>query len=105
MYGSMMLGTMCWRIRRRRRTLRHARARRTRFLSLPGAWRARPTLRFVPVKMPEPQTVLLVHRARAAYVKARTAQATQMRGLSSEFGIVLPAGIRSAMPPHAGHLG
>jgi transposase len=54
---------------------------------------ARPTMRFVPVKTPEQQTVLALHRARAAYVKARTAQANQMRGLLGEFGIILPQGI------------
>lgn len=54
---------------------------------------ARPNMRFVPVKTPEQQTVLALHRARAAYVKARTAQANQIRGLLSEFGIVLPQGI------------
>ena len=54
---------------------------------------ARPNMRFVPVKTSEQQTVLALHRARAAYVKARTAQANQMRGLLSEFGIILPAGI------------
>ena len=53
----------------------------------------RPTMRFVPVKTSEQQTVLALHRARAAYVKARTAQANQMRGLLGEFGIVLPQGI------------
>jgi transposase len=54
---------------------------------------ARPNRRFVPVKTSEQQTVLALHRARAAYVKARTAQANQMRGLLSEFGIILPQGI------------
>src|SRR3981081_2672973 len=54
---------------------------------------ARPNMRFVPVKTPEQQTVLALHRARAGYVKARTAQANQMRGLLSEFGIILPQGI------------
>ena len=49
---------------------------------------ARPNMRFVPVKTPEQQTVLALHRARAAYVKARTAQANQMRGLLGEFGII-----------------
>jgi len=50
-------------------------------------------MRFVPVKTPEQQTVLALHRARAGFVKARTAQANQIRGLLSEFGIVLPQGI------------
>ena len=54
---------------------------------------ARLTMRFVPVKTSEQQTVLALHRARAAYVKARTAQANQMRGLLSEFGFILPEGI------------
>src|SRR5678815_1539716 len=54
---------------------------------------ARPNMRFVPVKTEEQQTVLALHRARAACVKARTAQANQLRGLLGEFGIVLPQGI------------
>jgi transposase len=54
---------------------------------------ARPNMRFVPVKTPEQQTVLALHRARAAYVKARTAQANQIRGLLSEFGVIVPQGI------------
>ena len=54
---------------------------------------ARPNMRFVPVKTVEQQTVLALHRTRAGYVKARTAQANQIRGLLSEFGIVLPQGI------------
>jgi transposase len=53
----------------------------------------RPNMRFVPVKTQEQQTVLALHRARAACVKARTAQANQLRGLLAEFGIVLPQGI------------
>jgi len=53
----------------------------------------RPNMRFVPVKTSEQQTVLALYRARAAYVKARTAQANQRRGLLSEFGIILPQGI------------
>ena len=36
-----------------------------------------------------------LHCARQGFVKARTAQANQMRGLLSEFGIVIPQGIRS----------
>jgi len=50
-------------------------------------------MRFVPVKTSQQQTVLALHRARAAYVKARTAQANQMRGLLSEFGIIRPQSI------------
>ena len=54
----------------------------------------RPNMRFVPVKTPEQQAVLALHRARQGFVKARTAQANQMRGLLAEFGIVIPKGIR-----------
>jgi len=56
---------------------------------------SRPNMRFVPVKNVEQQAILSVHRAREGFVKARTAQANQIRGLLSEFGIVIPQGIRS----------
>lgn len=54
----------------------------------------RPTMRFVPVKTPEQQGVLLLHRARFGFVKARTACANQIRATLAEFGLVLPGGIR-----------
>jgi transposase len=54
---------------------------------------ARPNMRFVPVKNAEQQCVLSIHRARAGFVKARTAQANQIRGLLGEYGIVLVQGI------------
>ena len=54
---------------------------------------SRPNMRFVPIKTAENQAVLSVHRARAGFVKARTAQANQIRGLLAEFGIVIPQGI------------
>jgi transposase len=53
----------------------------------------RPTMRFVPVKHLEQQSVLALHRARQGMVKARTAQANQIRGLLAEFGLVVPQGI------------
>ena len=56
---------------------------------------SRPNMRFVPIKNIEQQAILSVHRARQGLVKARTAQANQIRGLLSEFGIVMPQGIRS----------
>lgn len=43
---------------------------------------SRPTMRFVPVKNGEQQAVLSIHRARQGFVKARTAQANQIRGLA-----------------------
>ena len=54
---------------------------------------SRPSMRFVPIKTAESQALLAVHRARQAFVKARTAQANQIRGLLSEFGLVIPQGI------------
>lgn len=58
---------------------------------------SRPNMRFVPKKTVEQQAILSVHRARQGFVKARTAQGNQIRGLLSEFGIVIPQGIRSIM--------
>lgn len=55
----------------------------------------RPNMRHVPQKTVEQQAILSVHRARQGFVKARTAQANQIRGLLSEFGIVIPQGIHS----------
>jgi len=54
-------------------------------------------MRFVAIKTVEQQAILSVHRARQGFVKARTAQGNQIRGLLSEFGIVIPQGIRSIM--------
>lgn len=56
---------------------------------------SRPNMRFVPIKNVEQQAILSVHRARQGFVKARTAQANQIRGLLSEFGLVIPQGIKS----------
>ena len=53
----------------------------------------RPTMRFVPIKNGEQQAVLALHRARQGFVKARTAQANQIRGLLAEYGLVIPQGI------------
>lgn len=55
----------------------------------------RPSMRFVAVKTGEQQAVLSLHRARQGFVKARTAQANQIRGLLAEYGIVIPQGIGS----------
>ena len=53
----------------------------------------RPNMRFVPIKSIEQQAVLSLHRVRQGFVKARTAQANQIRGLLGEFGLVMPRGI------------
>lgn len=54
---------------------------------------ARPNMRFVPIKNVEQQAVLALHRVRQGFVKARTAQANQIRGLLAEFGLTIPQGI------------
>jgi transposase len=54
----------------------------------------RPNMRFVSIKNGEQQALLSNHRARQGFVKARTAQANQIRGLLAEYGIVIPKGIR-----------
>ena len=53
----------------------------------------RSTMRFVPIKTVGQQAILALHTARQGFVKARTAQANQIRGLLAEFGIVIPQGI------------
>lgn len=50
----------------------------------------RPHMRFVPIKSLDQQSKLMVHRARQGFVEQRTATLNRIRGLLSEFGIVLP---------------
>lgn len=54
---------------------------------------SRPNMRFVPIKSIEQQAILSVHRVRQGFVKARTAQANQIRSLLGEFGLIIPKGI------------
>jgi transposase len=54
---------------------------------------SRPNMRFVAIKSVEQQAILSVHRARQGFVRARTAQGNQIRGLLAEFGIIIPQGI------------
>lgn len=51
---------------------------------------SRPSMRFVPVKSAEQQALLAVHRVRQGFVVERTATINRLRGLMSEFGVVLP---------------
>jgi transposase len=62
-------------------------------------WEAaqRPDMRFVAVKSETQQAVLSLHRLRAQWVKVRTLQANQIRGLLYEFGVVVPLGWRSLL--------
>lgn len=50
----------------------------------------RPNMRFVPVKSAEQQAILSLHRVRQGYVEQRTATINRIRGLLTEFGMVLP---------------
>lgn len=50
----------------------------------------RPNMRFVPVKEEHQQIILCLHRTRQGFVEERTASYNRLRGLISEFGLVLP---------------
>ena len=52
----------------------------------------RPTMRFVPVKTPEQQSVMMLHRVRLVLSRQRTQLSNAMRAHLSEFGIVAPIG-------------
>ena len=52
----------------------------------------RPTMRFVPIKTPEQQSVLMVHRTRQLFVRQRTALINAIRAHLAEFGIIAGVG-------------
>jgi len=52
----------------------------------------RPKTRFVSIKSEEQQAVLCLHRVRQGAIKDRTARINRLRGLLSEFGIIMPKG-------------
>ena len=54
----------------------------------------RPTMRFVPVKTPEQQSVMMLHRVRLMLDRQRTQLSNAIRAHLSEFGIVAPIGRR-----------
>src|SRR5436853_1223959 len=61
----------------------------------------RPSMRFVPVKSPEQQAELAVHRIRRRLMGQRTALINQLRGLLAEHGLVLAQGanqVHSKLP-------
>jgi len=55
---------------------------------------SRPTMRFVPVKSVEQQSMLCVHRLREGLKEDRTECINRIRGLLGEFGVVVPQGSR-----------
>jgi transposase len=54
----------------------------------------RPSMRFVPVKSAERQSVLALHRTRELLVRQRTMLINAIRGHCAEFGLVAPQGAR-----------
>jgi transposase len=58
---------------------------------------SRPTMRFVPVKSPEQQAALALHRTRDLLVKQRTQLVNMIRGLLAEFGIETARGLHHAL--------
>ena len=53
---------------------------------------SRPTMRFVPVKTVEQQSVMMLHRTRLLLMRQRTRLANAIRGHMAEYGIVAPSG-------------
>ena len=53
----------------------------------------RPNMRFVPHKSPEQTDIQCIHRVRQGYIRSRTALVNQIRGLLSEYGIVMRQGV------------
>lgn len=54
----------------------------------------RPSMRFVPVKDAEQQSVLMLHRVRSLLVRQRTMLVNALRAHMAEFGIIAPQGLR-----------
>src|SRR3954452_1389744 len=57
----------------------------------------RPTMRFVPVKSPEQQAALTLHRTRDLLVKQRAQLVNMIRGVLAEFGIEMARGLHHAL--------
>jgi transposase len=62
---------------------------------------SRPQMRFVPIKEVEHQDIQALHRARQLLIKQSTALCNQVRGLLSEYGIIVARGVyllRTSLP-------
>lgn len=57
----------------------------------------RPTMRFVPIKTREQQSLTMLHKARDLLIRQRTSVAVAMRSHLAEFGIISAQGIRNGM--------
>ena len=64
----------------------------------------RPTMRFVPIKTPEQQSVLMLHRTRQLFVRQRTTLINAIRAHMAEFGIVAGIGRNGVERVAGGHL-
>jgi transposase len=58
----------------------------------------RPTMRFVPIKEVAQQDLQALHRIRERLMNARTALVHEIRGLLSEYGMVLPQSVATYRP-------
>lgn len=72
---------------------------------------SRPTMRFVPIKTIEQQSMLALHRMREGIKKDRTACINRIRGMLAEFGLVFPKspqalrdGVQNILSADAGEL-
>lgn len=52
----------------------------------------RPSMRFVPIKSPEQQSIMVAHRTRSILTRQRIQLSNAIRGHMSEFGLVAPIG-------------
>jgi transposase len=59
---------------------------------------ARPDAQFVPAKTVEQQGILALHTVRSLLVKQQTMLANAIRGLATEFGLVVPKGLHNLEP-------
>lgn len=61
----------------------------------------RPSMRFVPVKSTEQQSILMLHRTRDLFVRQRTMLVNSLRGQLAEFGLIAPQGVWRIPELHA----
>lgn len=60
-------------------------------------------MRFVPIKAEHQQATICLHRTRQGFVEERTATYNRLRGMLSEFGVILPQSperLRLHIPVH-----
>lgn len=56
---------------------------------------SRPSMRFVPVKDADQQSILMLHRVRSLLIRQRTMLVNALRAHMAEFGIIAPQGLRN----------